>query len=379
MARILLLSPYHTGSHRAFAEGLVRRSRHDITLLTLPGRFWKWRMRGAALLLAARARRLDGRWDAVLATDMLNLAEFRGLWGGAEIPHLLYLHENQLDYPLPEGEPPDLHYGFINLASARAADLLIFNSGTHRDAFFAAAPRLLAAMPDCPLPGFLDGLRRRTRVLPVGCDLEDLSPRESLDAENGAPPVILWNHRWEFDKAPEVFFRVLARLDGAGLPFRLALAGENAQAEPAPFLAARRRYGDRIVSFGYVPERADYARVLQGADIVVSTALQENFGVAVVEAAACGAWPLLPRRLAYPEVLPPAFHADCLYDGEAELEARLAALLRDGLPSVCRRRALAREMRAYGWPALIGTYDDLLAGAAAEIGAGGIEKHLFRW
>ena len=53
MARILLLSPYHGGSHRAFAEGLAAASRHELTILSLPARFWKWRMRGAALLLAA--------------------------------------------------------------------------------------------------------------------------------------------------------------------------------------------------------------------------------------------------------------------------------------------------------------------------------------
>ena len=81
MARILLLSPYHGGSHRAFAEGLAAASHHEFTILSLPARFWKWRMRGAALLLADRVRRLSGTFDLVVATDMLNLAEFRALSG----------------------------------------------------------------------------------------------------------------------------------------------------------------------------------------------------------------------------------------------------------------------------------------------------------
>ena len=137
MARVLLLSPYNGGSHKAFAEGLATHSSHEIDLLTLPDRFWKWRMRGAAMLLASKIRQRRRRvWDLVMASDMMNLAEFRALSGLADRPHVLYFHENQMDYPLPENDQSDLHFGFINLASAQAAERLIFNSRTHRDAFF---------------------------------------------------------------------------------------------------------------------------------------------------------------------------------------------------------------------------------------------------
>ena len=37
-----LISPYHGGSHRAWAEGLQAFTQHDVTLLTLPARFWPW-------------------------------------------------------------------------------------------------------------------------------------------------------------------------------------------------------------------------------------------------------------------------------------------------------------------------------------------------
>ena len=54
---IWLISPYHTGSHQAWAEGYARHSRHNVTLLTMAGRFWKWRMQGGAIELAAQTRR----------------------------------------------------------------------------------------------------------------------------------------------------------------------------------------------------------------------------------------------------------------------------------------------------------------------------------
>ena len=45
--RILAIEPTYGGSRRAFVENLVNYSRHEIVPLTLPARFWKWRMRGA--------------------------------------------------------------------------------------------------------------------------------------------------------------------------------------------------------------------------------------------------------------------------------------------------------------------------------------------
>ncbi len=50
-----------------------------------------------------------------------------------------------------------------------------------------------------------------------------------------------------------------------------------------------------MAHFGYADE-AQYAALLHRADVVVSTALHEFFGVAVVEAIYCGCFPMLPRR-----------------------------------------------------------------------------------
>src|SRR5688572_26580134 len=128
--RILALEPYHGLSHAAFLEGYARLSRHEVEIWSLPPRKWKWRMRGAAYHFADLARRPGAAApDLVLASDFLNLCEWRALaparFGGA--PALLYFHENQVTYPLGELAPRDFHYGWINLSSALAADRVLFN------------------------------------------------------------------------------------------------------------------------------------------------------------------------------------------------------------------------------------------------------------
>jgi hypothetical protein len=66
---------------------------------------------------------------------------------------------------------------------------------------------------------------------------------------------------------------------------------------------------------GSPKSRAEYAALLASADIAVSTAANEFFGLAMIEASYAGCFPLVPDRLAYPEIYPTEFrygHADAL-------------------------------------------------------------------
>ena len=111
------------------------------------------------------------------------------------------------------------------------------------------------------------------------------------------------------------------------MAFRVIVAGENFRQQPAEFSTARRRLGDRVIHFGFAPED-EYRKLLRRADVVVSAARHEFFGIAVVEAIYARALPLLPNRLSYPELLPSNFHDPCLYDGGEDLVRRLTWALR---------------------------------------------------
>ena len=194
--KVLLISPYHGGSHRAWAEGYRRYSAHDLFLLTLPARYWKWRMHGGAVTLSREFAASDFNPDVILATDMLDMSTFLSLTRDrtSGTPVVLYMHENQLTYPLPEdpdsgpmrrqhGER-DLHYAFINYASMLSADQVVFNSEFHRRSFLDALPGFLNHFPEFREEQTVGRLEEGSLVLPVGLDLEGLQSAATTPERN---------------------------------------------------------------------------------------------------------------------------------------------------------------------------------------------------
>lgn len=367
MAKVLLVEPYDAGSHRSWAVGVAAHSSHDVRLVTHAGGFWKWRMHGAAVTLARSIEAVVEDWgppDVVLVSDMVNVAALVGLarrsLGDAAI--VLYLHENQLTYPLPEGTVRDEGYAMANWVSMCAADVVACNSEHHRSELFGALPGFLRRFPDHRHSSLIDEVAVRTVVVPVGID-PSLFAMERHD--DGGPPIVLWNHRWEYDKDPAAFFAAMAEVERAGIDFRLAVAGQSYQTVPAEFEEARRRFADRLIHFGTAPDE-EYRRLLARADVVVSTAHHDFFGLAVAEAVAAGALPILPRRLSYPELVAPDLADRCLYpDGEPPT----AALVRALADRAARERDAAvarRHVERFSWPRLIGAYDELLEAAASR-------------
>lgn len=387
--KILYLEPFYGGSHEAVAKGFAANSRHGVEILGLPGRFWKWRMRGAALWFARQIGDI-GAWDLIFATDMLDLTDFKALAGPGCPPVAFYFHENQLSYPLAPGEKRDFHLGFTNIISACAADLVLFNSAFHRDEFFWAARKLIRKMPDARPTWMLDEIRVKTRVLYPGFYMPE-NPKNNLPESVSDPsgpaaytdgqgraagkagaPLVVWNHRWEHDKDPETFFRVMGRLKAQNIPFRLAVLGEQYEKAPSVFERAQRQFRDEIAVWGFQPSAEAYRSWLSRGACVVSTANQENFGISVMEAMAHGCFPLLPDRLSYPELIPPSFHEAVIYTDEAGLEKKLAALLSDPGPYSAMGRSLSEHGKQFAWQRLSRQWDARLESLVKRAGASGV-------
>lgn len=361
--KILFLEPFFGGSHKDFALGFVAYSRHEVELLTLPARFWKWRMRGAALAFMAQIRDIRA-YDLVFATDMMDITDFKALAGPDVPPVVLYFHENQLSYPLAPGEKRDFHLGFTNIVSALAADAVLFNSDFQSHAFFRDARNLIKKMPDFRPTRVLDKIAAKSRVVYPGCRFPGPLGNSLSNIPRQDPPLVVWNHRWEYDKNPESFFRTMGAVKQKGIPFSLAVLGEQYETSPDVFRTAEAQFQEEIVAWGYAPSRGAYESWLQKGSVVVSCANQENFGISVMEAVRFGCFPLLPRRLSYPEIMPEKYHGTVLYDNEDDLVRKLAGHLLHPEKHRVRGRELAAHAAGFSWEVMSAQYDGLLADLA---------------
>lgn len=328
MASVVVLEPWYGGSHRVWLDGWVARTRHDIATLTLPDRFWKWRMRGGAVDLASQFDAhvaAHGRPDVVVVSGLIDAAAFAGLARRslATTPVALYAHENQVLYPLAPNQRPETDLGLANWRSLLAADAVWWNSGFHRDVLLDALPELLGRQPEPTDPQALEQVRSQSTVLWPGVDVTGLiaAPRAEREV-----PLVVWNQRWDHDKNPHAVFSALAAQASEGVPFELALAGEN-HGHQGMSDQVRSELAGRIVHEGWL-ETDDYRSLLTQADVVISAADHEFFGIALVEAMAAGAVPVLPDRLSFPELVEPQWHDAALYP-DGDLRRRVGAVLRD--------------------------------------------------
>jgi len=367
--KVLLLSAYHATSHRYWCQGLVSAfPEHDWCCLTLPARYFNWRVRGAPLSwLTEQGAELAQSYDLVIATSMVDLATLKGLCPRlACTPSLCYFHENQFDYPKSGQQHTSVDAQMVNLYAALAADRVLFNSAFNRDSFFAGVNRLLSRLPD-HRPATIEALlEKRCSVLPVPLNHNDLvpstdsqrgaNPRWNLDAATTGTIKIIWASRWEYDKGPDRLLATLTELERRGTDFRIAIVGEQFRHAPQEFELIRKRFNHRIVQFGFVASTAEYQQWLSSADIFLSTSIHEFQGVAVLEGIAAGCVPVLPQRLAYPELVPAQFlyasHGEDLLH-EAQAAADLIAEFSTALPG-------APSVRHFYWSALRPEYAAVL-------------------
>ncbi|MCK5845336.1 MAG: DUF3524 domain-containing protein, partial [Victivallales bacterium] len=296
--RIIGLEPYYGGSHKLFIDGLAERSAHEWRILSMKPRKWKWRMLHSGARFAEEATALLRGWSAApppsgmpekcsgkvfpnspirldasdgvdpgirgfrgkstrdalfFATDMMNVAEFRGMLPPeySSIPIVFYFHENQLTYPVEHPKEGDRMFGWINILSAYAADEVWFNSKYHLDAFLDACPRFLRKTPDVRPLHMADAIARKTSVLHQAVES---FPKRGLIRPHD-PLRVLWAARWEYDKNPVLFFNAVRLLLEKNVEFTLSIIGDKPDRAPELFERAKSEFAAEIVHWGYLTNR----------------------------------------------------------------------------------------------------------------------------
>ena len=336
--KILLLSGYDADSHQFWRLQLEKQfPEHEWTQLALPARYFQWRIRGSGFIWGqGDYPELECHYDLIVVTSMVDWSCLRGMRPNlANIPCVVYFHENQFAYPM--GQQQDrLEPKLVNLYSACCADQLWFNSRFNRDTFLQGARQLLSKMPDYVPPNFVERLQAISKVVSVPLADASFQPLSATRAQSELPEFI-WNHRWEYDKGPEVLLGAVRRLIGRNLKFRLHVVGQQFRRQPEAFETLKQMLEgtDRMGHWGYLENINDYHALLSRCHWVVSSAHHDFQGLAVMEAVAKGCIPIVPGHQAYPEW----FGADC-YEFEGEVEQDSASL------------ALKMSQAIEAWPTL---------------------------
>jgi alpha-1,6-mannosyltransferase len=310
-------------------------------VITLPGpvvagtggyRVLRDRARVASTLEALRPDRLE-------VSDRTTL-RWTGRWArDHDVPAAMVSHES-LDGVLRM-------WGVPRFAARTAADVL--NARTVRDftriictTEWAAREFRRLAAPD-------------VRLAPLGVDLTDRHPDrrdEALRAELAAPheTLLVMCSRLSREKRPERALDTLAELRRRGVPAVLAIAGDGPVRGRLAARIERERLPARLL--GHIAEPARLSALLASADIALAPGPVETFGLAALEALACGTPVVASTSSALPPILGDAGLA-APDTGSAFADAVQRLLTR---PASLRRATARARAERFGWDAAVAAF-----------------------
>lgn len=195
--------------------------------------------------------------------------------------------------------------------------MLLFNSNFNRSTFLSSVPHFLTVQAgDLKLRKLHEKIAPKCEVIYFPVRFHQMPKRfaDKVDENGDAVLHLIWPHRWENDKNPQLLTETLVELNKRQVPFRASIISEDYQTVPECFDGIQEKLGEKLINFGLL-SRDEYIKCLLDGDIVISTAGQEFYGVSMLEAAYCGCLPLAPNKLVYPELYP----TDNLYNTSNQL------------------------------------------------------------
>ncbi|MER0244791.1 glycosyltransferase, partial [Streptomyces sp. HSW2009] len=321
----VLVIPGERPSDEATAQGRV---------ITVPGH--ELPGTGGYRVLTGR-RTLAGLLDRI-APDRLEVSDRTTLrWTGewarrARVPAVMVSHESADAVLRTWGVPPS--------AAAFAADRL--NLRTAR-----AYTRVVCTTEWAAREFVRLGVRNLVRA-PLGVDLERCHPSwysAALRARqvSGATLLLVMCSRLSPEKRPGRALDTVAELRRRGVDVHLVVAGDGPL---RPRLTERARAEGLPVTFlGHVAHRAELAGWQASADVVLAPGPAETFGLAALEALACGTPVVVSASSALPDIVATA-GASATDDGAAFADAVEGVL---ATPEPDRRAAAPAPAGQVGW------------------------------
>lgn len=375
---IVLIEPFYGGSHKQLVDllvqGLLQPKGVTHHVCSLPARKWHWRLMASSVYFASVIPHSTAL-RVLFMTSMVNLPELLGLRPDLNRPgvqKIYYFHENQLAYPVQLQQDrkvaaTDFQIGWAQIVSCMAANKIVFNSAFNRSSFLGKVDTYIRKIAEPEMRNaaldWTKQLDAKSSVLFFPLTVRPsvtAVPQENNSSMSSKQLTILWNHRWEYDKNPEAFFRTLFELDESNVKFQLIVLGEKFPESPLIFDTAKTRLEDAanvtIIHWGFAPSRERYEELLRESDVVVSTSNHEFYGVAVLEAVLLGCYPLVPNRLVYPEF----FAATNLFNTQRQLFKKLKYLCGNPFPARQFYTEHGAAFEKFTWSAMVSEYEQLL-------------------
>jgi len=179
-----------------------------------------------------------------------------------------------------------------------------------------------------------------TSHVPLGVDLEQFRPKSR--PRNVAGPLLVLCSRLSREKRPDLAVEALRVLHRGGSSARLVVAGSG----PLEASLRRRAQGLPVELVGHLADRRDVADLLTSADIVLAPGPVETFGLAALEALACGTPIVAASTSAVAELV----ERDAGRTASPEPDAialAVASLL--AVPEVRRRAAARARAESFSW------------------------------
>ncbi|MGH3774274.1 MAG: glycosyltransferase [Pseudonocardiaceae bacterium] len=282
-----------------------------------------------------RALLADLRPDRVEVSDRLTLRGM-GRWAAAHgVPSVVFSHE-RLDRLLRQFLLPDPAAcrvaDWANRRMAASYDTVVCTTGFAREEFDRIGSRNVVQVP-------------------LGVDLATFAPSArdtALRAElaRGAEVMLVHCGRLSPEKHVERSVDTIAELHESGQRMRLVIAGDG----PRRSALQRRAAGLPVTFLGFVPGRADVAKLLATSDVSLAPGPHETFGLAALEALASGTPVVVSRSSALREIVRPTCGAAVADHAPAFADA-VSRLL--DAPEPSRRAAARARAEEFTWPSAV--------------------------
>ncbi|WP_280264492.1 glycosyltransferase [Nocardia wallacei] len=268
------------------------------------------------------------RPDVLECSDKLSMRWLAPWARRTGVPLVLFSHE-RIDAILRTRVPP----GFPLTTAADLANRRLVNRVEH-----------IVVTSDFARAEFSRIGARNVHRIPLGVDLETFRPADTGCPPRGSAPTrLILVSRLSREKHPDRAIEALRLLRHSGIDAELTVAGDGPLGEDLQLLAR----GLPVRFAGHISDREVVAAMIAAADIALCPSPAETFGLAVLEALACGTPVIVPRDGAARELLgPPGAGIAC--DGSpAGLAAAVRTLL--SIPAHHRRRAARASAERFPW------------------------------